>query len=71
MRLEPLLIEYLTCLSFVQPTGRSALGYDGRLEAEVKRIILGCRTQEVRGAKRDHLAGAGPTSLPGDRGRTY
>lgn len=49
----------------------SPLGSDGWLEARVKGITLGCRTQEVLRAKRDHLAGIGPTPLPRDSGRTY
>ncbi|XP_026203073.1 myb-like protein A [Anabas testudineus] len=39
------------------------VGPDGWLEAKLKGIILGCRTQEVLRAKRDHLAATGP--LPG------
>lgn len=33
--------------------------------------MAGCRTQEVLGAKTDHLAGVGPTHLPRDGKWTY
>lgn len=59
------------CLWYLpRPPGKSSLGPDGWLEAKVKGITLGCRTQEVLGAEQDHLAGGGrtpPPPLPGRR----
>lgn len=46
------------------PTGKSTQSPDVGGKRELKGLLLAVETQEVLGAKRDHLAGGGPTPLP-------
>lgn len=46
------------------PAGKSTQSPDVGCKRELKGLLLAVETQEVLGAKRDHLAGGGPTPLP-------
>lgn len=46
------------------PAGKRTQSPDVGWKRELKGLLLAVETQEVLGAKKDHLAGGGPTPLP-------